>query len=231
MGAMNTKPWLLFVLFYYRACFSFSIAGDSLSAGHSLSFSKRETLLSQGGTFELGFFKPGTSSNIYLGIWYKRFVPKEVVWVANRENPLPDPSSSRLELSEDGNLLLLEGSSNIQVWSTNLTHRLSNSTEAVLGDDGNFVLRERSNPSSIYWESFDHPTDTWLPGAKLGIDKVTGKPQQLISWKNSEDPAPGVFSYGLDPNGRDQYILEWNRSQIFWRTGLWDGLSFSIFLR
>ncbi|GLT71531.1 hypothetical protein SLA2020_435430 [Shorea laevis] len=82
MGAMKTKPWLLFVLFYCRACFS--IAGDSLSAGHSLSFSKRETLLSQGGTFELGFFKPGTSSNIYLGIWYKRFVPKEVVWVANK---------------------------------------------------------------------------------------------------------------------------------------------------
>jgi len=104
-----------------------------------------------------------------------------------------------------------------------LTFPGSNLTEAVLRDDGNFVLRDRSNPSTIFWESFDHPTDTWLPGAKLGIDKVTGKPQQLISWKNKEDPTPGVFSLGLDPNGSNQYFLEWNRSQIYWSSGVWNG--------
>jgi hypothetical protein len=201
----SKKPWLLFALLllmsYYRACFS--IAADTLSPGHSLSHSKRETIVSQGGTFELGFFKPGTSSKIYLGIWYKRF-HEEIVWVANRENPLSHPSSSRLYLSENGNLLLFEGSSEIAVWSTNLTFPQSNITEAVLDDDGNFVLRGRSNTSSIFWESSDHPTDTWLPGAKFGIDKVTGKPQQVISWKNSEDPAPGVFSIGFRP--------KWNQS-------------------
>jgi len=100
-----------------------------------------------------------------------------------------------------------------------LTFPGSNLTEVVLRDDGNFVLRDRSNPSTIFWESFDHPTDTWLPGAKLGIDKVTGKPQQLILWKNKEDPAPGVFSFGLEPNGSNQYFLEWNRSQIYWCYG------------
>jgi len=223
MGSMTSKPWLLFVLLLilscYRACFS--IAGNTLSAGQSLSFSKNEIILSQGGTFELGFFTPGSSLKIYLGIWYKWFVPKEVVWVANRENPLSDPSSSRLDLSEDGNLLLFEGSSKIPFWSTNLTFPGSNITEAVLRDDGNFVLRNRSNPSSIFWESFDHPTDTWLPGAKLGVDK-------LISWKNSEDPAPGVFSLGLDPNGSNQYFLEWNRSQIYWSSGVWNGNFFSL---
>ena len=155
----NHQPWLLFpllsILSYYRACFS--IAGNTLSPGHSLSHSKSETIVSQGGTFELGFFKPGTSSKIYLGIWYKRF-HEEIVWVANRENPLSDPSSSRFYLSENGNLLLLEGSSEIPVWSANLTFLQSNITEAVLGDDGNFVLRGRSNASSIFWESFDHPT-------------------------------------------------------------------------
>jgi len=73
MGAIKSKPWLLFVLLlilsYYRACFS--IAGDTLSPGQSLSGS--ETILSPGSNFELGFFKPGTSLKIYLGIWYKRF--------------------------------------------------------------------------------------------------------------------------------------------------------------
>jgi hypothetical protein len=224
MGSMTSKPWLLFflllILSYGRACFS--ISGDTLSPGHSLSFSKNETIVSQGGTFELGFFKPGSSLKIYLGIWYKRFGQKDnIVWVANRENPLSDLSSSRLNLSEDGNLLLFGGSSSNPFSLTNLT--FPRSTEAVLREDGNFFLRDKSNASSILWESFDHPTDTWLPGAKLGIDEFTGKPQLLISWKNKEDPAPGVFSMGLDPNGSNQVFLEWNRSQFYLSSGVWNG--------
>ncbi|XP_059455077.1 receptor-like serine/threonine-protein kinase SD1-7 [Corylus avellana] len=228
MSSMTRKPWLLFALLlimsFYRACFS--IVGDTLPPGHSLLES--DTILSQGSKFELGFFKPGTSSKIYLGIWYKGF-HEEIVWVANRENPLSHPSSSRLELSENGNLLLFEGSSEIPVWSTNLAFPQLNITEAVLRYDGNFVLRGRSNTSTIFWESFDHPTDTWLPGAKLGIDMVTGKPQQLISWKNSEDPAPGVFSLGLNPNGSNQFLLEWNKSQIYWSSQVHNGTSLRSF--
>jgi hypothetical protein len=225
MGGMmtNHQPWLLFALLlivsYFGACFS--IVGDTLSPGHSLSHSKRETIVSQGGTFELGFFKPGTSSKIYLGIWYKGF-HEEIVWVANRENPLSDPSSSRLYLSENGNLLLFEGSSEILVWSTNLTFPQSNITEAVLGEDGNFVLRGRSNTSSIFWESFDHPTDTLLPGSKLW----SRKSQQFISWKNSKDPAPGLFSMGttgINPSGSILFFLEWNGSQIYWSDEVWNG--------
>jgi hypothetical protein len=81
-----------------------------------------------------------------------------------------------------------------------LTFPRSNITEVVLGDDGNFVLRGRLNMSSIFWESFEHPTDTLLPGSKLW----TRKSQQFISWKNLEDPAPGLFlirTVGLNPNG------------------------------
>ena len=108
MLADTRNPWLfsvlLLILSYYIACFS--IVGDTLSTAESLSVSV--SLVSQGSIFKLGFFKPGTSSNIYLGIWYKMFGVKvkdiNIVWVANRENPLTDPSSSRLELSEDGNL-------------------------------------------------------------------------------------------------------------------------------
>jgi hypothetical protein len=229
MATYTTKLWLFFalllVLSYYRACFS--IAGDTLSTGEPLSV--RETIISESGNFVLGFFRPDTSSKIYLGIWYNDFDVKDFVWVANRENPLSEASSSRLELSEDGNLVLLEGSSKTPFWSTNLALPLKNLTEAVLGDDGNFVLRDSSNPSTIFWESFDHPTDTWLPGAKLGIDKITGKSKQLISWKNSKDPAPGMFSFGLDLDRSSQLILEWNRSQEYWSSGLWNGKYFSLF--
>jgi hypothetical protein len=227
MDTYTSKPWLFFVLllvlFYYIACFS--IAADTLSAGQPLSL--KNSISSAGSNFTLGLFIRGTSSKIYLGIWYNTFglQVQDIVWVANREKPLSDASTSRLELSEDGNLVLLQGSSsNIPVWSTKLTLSRSNSTEAVLGDDGNFVLRDSSNKNTIFWESFDHPTDTWLPGAKLGIDNITGKSKQLISWKNSDDPAPGMFSFRLavSPNGSSQFMLEWNRSQMYWSTGFWD---------
>ncbi|XP_041016131.1 receptor-like serine/threonine-protein kinase SD1-7 [Juglans microcarpa x Juglans regia] len=197
---------ILVLLLLFRECFT--VVDDTLSMGESLSALTVDRLSSQNDKFELGYFKRGTSSKIYLGIWYKGIEDKRIVWVANRENHLSDQYTARLEFSNDGNLVLLQASSKIPFWSTNLTHLPSNSIEAALLDDGNFVLRDRSN-LSILWESFNHPTDTWLPGVKVGTN-------QLISWKNSEDPSPGVFSFGLDPNGVVQFILEWNNSHVYW---------------
>jgi hypothetical protein len=76
------------------------LVGQSLSAN--------QTLISQNGIFELGFFKPAASLSIYLGIWYKNFANKTIVWVANRESPSNNPASSKLELLSDGNLVLLK---------------------------------------------------------------------------------------------------------------------------
>jgi hypothetical protein len=46
--------------------------------------------------------------------------------------------------------------------TTNLT--------AVLEDSGNFILKDaNSHSDQILWQSFDHPTDVFLPGMKLGI--------------------------------------------------------------
>jgi len=216
---------LLLLFVSHRTCFS--IVGDTLLVGQSLSAS--QTLTSQNGTFGLGFFKPGTSVNIYLGIWYKNFEAETIVWVANRESPLHGPASSKLELSAGGNLVLLMNSTKT-VWSTALASSMSNTStaEAVLLDDGNFVVRDGSNPSTIYWQSFDYPSDTWLPGGKLGINKHTGQVQRLISWKNREDPAPGMFSIGMDPNGSSQFFVEWNRSHRYWSTGDWNGQIFTF---
>ncbi|KAK9276225.1 hypothetical protein L1049_005756 [Liquidambar formosana] len=228
----TTKPWFsLFIMLLflsYKACLSIGFGGDTLSPGQSLSVNLSQTILSQGSVFELGFFTPPTSSlKVYLGIWYKNFADKIIVWVANRDKPLFDPSSSRLEIFQDGNLVLLD-KSQTPCWSTNLTSLPSNSTEAVLLDGGNFVLRDASKPSTVFWQSFDHPTDTWLPGAKLGIDKLSGNIQLLTSWKNSEDPAPGMFSFRLDPNGSSQFFIEWNRSKPYWTSGVWNGQIFSL---
>jgi hypothetical protein len=34
--------------------------------------------------------------------------------------------------------------------------------------------------------------------------------------------------FRLAPDGSNQYILEWNRSQMYWRTGVWNGKYFSL---
>ncbi|KAH7576834.1 hypothetical protein JRO89_XS01G0158800 [Xanthoceras sorbifolium] len=45
-------------------------------------------------------------------------------------------------------------------------------------------------------QSFDHPAHTWLPGMKIGLNKRTNENQLLTSWKNKEDPAPGLKDSG-----------------------------------
>ncbi|KAG2703291.1 hypothetical protein I3760_06G131900 [Carya illinoinensis] len=226
MGIDGIRPFLLFVLLLVlKACFSIN-ADDTLSKGQHLLAINKDSISSKNGSFELGFFERSTPPKFYLGIWFKRLVGQRIVWVANRENHLSDPYTSRLEYSEDGNLVLLEGSSKKPVWSTSLQNLPSNSIEAALLEGGNLVLRDRSDPSTLFWESFDHPTDTWLPGGELGIDKAGKVPKQLISWKNSEDPSPGLFSLRIDPNDSRQYILEWNRSQVYWSSGVWNGKTF-----
>ncbi|XP_026656660.1 G-type lectin S-receptor-like serine/threonine-protein kinase At2g19130 [Phoenix dactylifera] len=203
-----------------------TFAANSISTNHPLS--GNQTIISQGGNFVLGFFQPGNKSNhnYYIGIWFKKVSQLTQVWVANRETPISDPTSSELRISDDGNLVLLNQFKK-QVWSTNLTSIASNSTTAVILDSGNLVLRDDSDPSKVFWQSFDHPTDTWLPGSKLGMNKVTGERQHLTSWKNSDDPAPGIFSLEIDPNGSSQYFILWKGTRQYWSSGYWNGHLFT----
>ncbi|KAI8012312.1 G-type lectin S-receptor-like serine/threonine-protein kinase [Camellia lanceoleosa] len=99
----------------------------------------------------------------------------------------------------DGNLVILNESQTL-IWSTNQNSTTSNSVVAVLGDDGNLILRGGSNSYQPIWQSFDHPAHTWLPGGKIVYNKLTNTHQRLTSWKNSEDPSTGLYSLNLDAN-------------------------------
>jgi hypothetical protein len=80
----------------------------------------------------------------------------------------------------------------------------------------------------VLWQSFDYPTDTFLPGAKLGWDKITGLNRRLVSRKNSIDLAPGRYSEELDPSGANQYIFtSLNFSIPYWFSGEWNGQYFT----
>ncbi|KAM0943911.1 putative protein kinase RLK-Pelle-SD-2b family [Dioscorea sansibarensis] len=202
----------------------FSSGGDTISWEQSLSAD--QTVVSKEGHFELGFFSPGDSKKYYIGIWYKKVSPQTTIWVANREIPISYSSSSELKITENGNLALLSNGKTV-VWSTNSTSYPTNSTVAVLLDTGNIVLRNKSSSSAIIWQSFDHPTDTWVPGGGIGMNKITGEYQRLTSWKNFEDPFPGPFIYTIDPSGLNQFLLLWNGSDTYWSTGEWNGHAYS----
>ena len=223
---MNTETNTKFKLVMFICLFlktHFSLAADTISVDKVLS--GHSTIVSKSRVFEMGFFQPGSAQKYYLGIWYVKDSSRKAVWVANREKPVS--LSSELRIS-NGNLVLFDESKKT-IWSTNVSYSsgtTSLSIQAVLLDAGNLVLREISSPSKKLWESFDHPTHTWLPGAKFRYNKRTNKSHVLTSWKNSEDPAPGLFSCELNPNDVSFFSV-WNGTQMYWSSGSWDGEVYS----
>ncbi|KAF8370246.1 hypothetical protein HHK36_031714 [Tetracentron sinense] len=171
--------------------------------------------------FELGFFSPGNSKNRYVGIWYYKKIPiPTVVWVANRDNPLTN-SSGILRISDAGNLILLNKSAGSVIWSSNQSK--ADNPVAQLLDSGNLVIREAKDHQNYLWQSFDHPTDTLLPGMKLGWNFKTGMNRSMTSWKSEDDPSTGDYSFRIDPYGSQEIYLFEGLVPIY-RTGPWNGL-------
>ncbi|VVB12208.1 unnamed protein product [Arabis nemorensis] len=183
-------------------------------------------LVSPKKTFELGFFSPGDSTRRYLGIWYGNIDDKAVVWVANRANPISDKSGV-LTISNDGNLVLLDGK-NITVWSSDIIKSsISNNNRVVaIHDTGNFELSE-ADTKRVLWESFNHPTDTFLPQMRVRVNPQTGDNLAFVSWRSETDPSPGNFTLGIDPTGAPEIVL-WERNKTRkWRSGQWNSAVFT----
>ncbi|KAK4709906.1 hypothetical protein R3W88_004419 [Solanum pinnatisectum] len=159
---------------------------------------------------------------ISSGILFNEVTVQTVVWVANRETPLNDTSSA-LNLTRQGILTLVNGSGRV-IWSSNSTRHVENPIAQLL-DSGNLVVRDDSTENYL-WQSFDYPTDTALPGMKLGIDLKTGFRGFLRSWKSRNDPSEGEFSWVFDLRGFPQPFVM-NGSIERYRSGPWNGRGFS----
>ncbi|XP_011018711.1 PREDICTED: G-type lectin S-receptor-like serine/threonine-protein kinase At4g03230 [Populus euphratica] len=202
LRAMHSMLSTVFFSYAFLLC-SFLVccfARDTITyAGNLTSHDGGETLVSAGKRFELGFFTPEQNER-YVGIWYYRSNPRIVVWVANRNSPLLDDGAV-LAVTDDGNLKILDKNGD-PFWSTELQstskpgYRL-----AKLLDSGNLVFGDSNTLlTTILWQSFEHPTDTFLSGMKM-----SGK-LKLISWKSQVDPKEGNFTFKLDEE-TDQFVI------------------------
>ncbi|KAL2523620.1 G-type lectin S-receptor-like serine/threonine-protein kinase [Abeliophyllum distichum] len=218
---MEIFPALFFQILLLYLLSGFCSAADTLSSSMTISYG--ETLISSGQSFELGFFSPGNSSKWYKGIWYKEF-PEIVVWVANRDHPLRN-SSGVLTIGPDGDLVLLNAMAGV-VWSSN-SSRTEPGSAAQLLESGNLVLKRKDDTTESYiWQSFDFPSDTLLPGMKIGWNLSTGVNRYLTSWKDENDPSPGDITYRIDNPGMPQFVLRRGSEKIY-RSGPWNGIRFS----
>lgn len=208
----------MYFLYLFLLCTSLlcCIAKDTMTVSSLISDTQGDTIVSSGERFELGFFTPNGSSDSrrYVGIWYYGSNPKTVVWVANRDNPLSD-THGVFAMAEDGNLKVLDGSGKTY-WTTSLERSSSTYKTAKLMDTGNLIVsnQEQGNHSvRILWQSFENPTDTFLPGMKMNENLV------LASWKSYDDPATGNFTFQQDEEGMNHFVI-WKRSMRYWKSGI-----------
>ncbi|KAL3649567.1 hypothetical protein CASFOL_005970 [Castilleja foliolosa] len=179
------------------------------------------TITSPYNTFKVGFFTPNDEFS-YFGIWYASIPIPTYVWVANREKPIKNLPSVSAEINQDGKLALMDQESKTLLWESNNVEKAS---DLKLLEQGNLVLL--SSEGTIVWQSFDSPTDTWLPGMKMKAD------QKLTSWRSSIDPSPGRYFLRLNPPDFGEIALSYNNNSVdmnamytYWTTGKWSGSAF-----
>ncbi|KAM1218326.1 hypothetical protein ACFX2G_046533 [Malus domestica] len=177
------------------------------------------TLVSSGGRFELGFFSPSpTGTQRYVGIWYHQLSPRTVVWVANRESPVLNSTSTGILALQDGNLHVLDITGK-SYWSTTAETSKSLTQTVTLMDSGNLVLSSADDKLAVntLWQSFQNPTHTFIPGM------VMNKSLELTSWIGEGDPASGKFIFKQDPVGENQYVISKSKSKLepilYWKGG------------
>ncbi|KAH0654105.1 hypothetical protein KY289_031783 [Solanum tuberosum] len=221
MKELLRESFHLFLLMYLYFVQRSIGATDTINTTHFL-IDGDANITSPDGTFEMGFFSPVNSKNRYVGMWYKNISVRKVLWVANREAPLSSRSGV-LKVIKPGLLVLVNGTNDV-VWSTNTTTSVQNPIARLL-DSGNIVVKQ-AGEENFLWQSFDHPTNTLLPGMKLGWNLVTMREVYLSSWKNDEDPAHGDYTYHCYPSSYPENILK-KGSNVIYRSGPWNGFRFS----
>ncbi|KAK4714481.1 hypothetical protein R3W88_020388 [Solanum pinnatisectum] len=154
-----------------------------------------------GSRFLCGFYCNYYATECLLGIllYYNRSDGDNViidiphlVWSANRNHPVK--VNATLQLGQDGNLVLTDSDGTL-VWSTNTTGKSVSGLNMT--ETGNLVLFDKDNRT--IWQSFNHPTDTLLPGQSL----VSGR--KLTASVSADNSSQGLFSLTVYKGGWSTY--------------------------
>ncbi|KAK2992546.1 hypothetical protein RJ640_004320, partial [Escallonia rubra] len=116
-----------------------------------------------------------------------------VVWSANRDRPVGE--NATLDFTPEGNLELKDADGTF-VWSTNTSSLSVLCLNLTTG--GNLILVDGKN--SVIWQSFDYPTDTWLPNQNIPVGK------KLVASKSSSNLAPGMYYLSVTSHGIYAFI-------------------------
>ncbi|KAM0859203.1 hypothetical protein ACQ4PT_047353 [Festuca glaucescens] len=198
-----------------------AVADSTLTQSRPIGGDQR--LVSPGDVFQVGLFSTANNTKWFLGIWFT-VSPAAVVWVANRDRPL-NTSSGVVALSGRGNLVLLDAARNNEtIWSSNSSSLAIPGAVAQLHDDGNLVLADAAG--AVLWQSFEHPTNTFISGMRSGRNLTTGALWSLSSWRSADDPSAGDYRYVMDTQGSPEHEL-WSKGRKTYRTGPWNGVRFS----
>ncbi|KAJ9704011.1 hypothetical protein PVL29_005341 [Vitis rotundifolia] len=166
--------------------------GSNISRGSSLTPTSNSFWLSPNRLYAFGFYKQG--DGYYLGIFLNGIPQKTVVWTANRDDS-PVPSTAALHFTSEGRLRL-----QTQGQQKEIANSASASSASML-NSGNFVLY--NSDGDIVWQSFDHPTDTLLPGQRLSAGT------ELSSSMSETNPSTGLFRLKMQNDGNlVQYPVE-----------------------
>ncbi|KAM7469698.1 hypothetical protein LguiA_007881 [Lonicera macranthoides] len=136
--------------------------------------------------FVFGFLKNSNGSFLVIA-WLPTFSDEGVVvlWCANRDNPVRQ--NATIHFTADSGLELKDVDGTL-VWSTN-TSALS-VTRLNISDGANLMLLDSND--NVIWQSFDYPTDTWLPNQNISSNKV------LTSSNSSSNFGTGLFSLTVE---------------------------------
>ncbi|KAK2985471.1 hypothetical protein RJ640_004322 [Escallonia rubra] len=198
----EVRPILLYVTDVVNPPFAFGFFGNGTAVDKSFylsvfsvstfpySFTNSNLNTSSSGSATIA--SSSASTNRSTG-FYINFSGPIVVWSANRDRPVGE--NATLDFTPEGNLELKDADGTL-VWSTNTSSLSVLCLNLTTG--GNLLLVDGKD--SAIWQSFDYPTDTWLPNQNISVGK------KLVASNSSSNLAPGMYYLSVTSHGIYAFI-------------------------
>lgn len=161
--------------------------------------------------FVAGFYCAQPCNSYVFGVYVAVFsnhtntYTYQPVWIANRDHQVQE--NATLNFTSGGDLILWDADDSL-VWSTNTSgHSVAG---MIINELGNLVLFDQNNRS--VWQSFDHPTDTLLPGQPL-LEGMTLRPNSSFAdWTASNQfyftvLSDGLYAFAGSPQPQSYYAF------------------------